>query len=100
MVSDMVRYTRLYTNGQAYISVHKVQLSPSGNEIVGEAIQRFALYEASGYEPAEILVNMRELDAYRKTGFTPDQLSRIFKNMPARQDRGCPGQLSLSKRGV
>ena len=100
MVSDMVRYTRLYTNGQAYISVHKVRLSPSGNEIVGEPIQRFALYEASGYEPAEILMSMRELDAYRKTGFTPDQLSRIFKNIPTRQDRGCPGQLSLSEHGV
>jgi len=100
MVSGMVRYTGLYKNGQAYISVHKVQLSPSGNEIVGEPIQQLALFEACGYKPAEIPMMLRELEDYRKIGFTPEQLARVFKGLPARQDRGCPGQLSLSEHGA
>lgn len=93
----MERYTRLFTNGEAYINIRELRVVRSGEQvkIAGDPIQRFALYEASGYEPAEILMMLRELEDYRKTGFMPAQLARIFKGVPIPRERGCPGQLSL-----
>jgi len=93
----MKRYTKLFTNGQAYIRISMIRLSPSEKEVVGEPIQRLALYEASGYEPAEILMKMRELEEYRAIGHTPEHLARIVKGMPAPPAYGCPGQLALEQ---
>lgn len=96
----MKKYTRLFEDGQAYITIYKVQLSSSGTEITGEPIRQLALYESSGYEPAEILIKLRELEAYQKTGFTPEQFAQVFKGLPVSKECGCPGQLTLADRGA
>jgi hypothetical protein len=76
-VLEMERYTKLHVGGQAYLDLSKLRVSQNG-EVAGDAIQSFALYEATGYDSAELLALMKELESYRDIGFTPVQLSRIF----------------------
>lgn len=74
----MKRYTRRFTNGQAYIRIRKLRISPRGSEVCGEPIQQFALYESSELEPAQVLLMKMEMEKYRLLG-TPESIAEKLK---------------------
>lgn len=94
----MQRYTKLFCDGQAYLSNLTLRASTSGEEITGPAIRQLARYETSGLTPEEVLLLKMELEEYRATGFTPEQLINIFKGLPHLPKRECTGQIRLKKR--